>query len=73
MDLYKKNTKEIIDQIVRLVVGGWKSFIDQVPLGNTSGVNVSPLKHMTVPEDINALFNTKRKIRKHEKNNYRYR
>lgn len=57
--LMQKNTNEVIGQLVRLVVGGWKSFINYVPLGNTGGANVPPLKTMPIPADINALFNIK--------------
>ena len=54
----QKNTKEVFGQIIRLVVGGWKSFINHVPLGNTGGSNVPPLKRMPIPNDIINLFNS---------------
>lgn len=53
----QKNTKEILGQVVRLVVGGWKSFIDHVPVGNTGGVNVPPLKRMELPHDLEIILN----------------
>ena len=52
----QKDIKEVFGQIIRLLVGGWKSFIDHVPLGNTGGANVPPLKKMTIPNDIKILF-----------------
>lgn len=52
----QKNTKEVLGQIIRLLVGGWKSFIDHVPIGNTGGANVPPLKKMPLPKDIQELF-----------------
>lgn len=52
----QKDTKEVIGQIIRLLVGGWKSFINHVPLGNTGGANVPPLKRMPIPSDIKSLF-----------------
>ncbi len=52
----QKDTKEVIGQIVRLLVGGWKSFINHVPLGNTGGANVPPLKRMPIPSDIKSLL-----------------
>ncbi|AOW22026.1 MULTISPECIES: DUF3703 domain-containing protein [Flavobacteriaceae] len=55
----QKDTKEVLGQIIRLLVGGWKSFIDHVPLGNTGGANVPPLKSMIIPNDIKNLFNSK--------------
>lgn len=54
--LMQKNTKEVLGQLLRLAVGGWKSFINHVPLGNTGGANVPPLKHMPIPDDIKSLF-----------------
>lgn len=57
--LMQKNTKEVFGQIIRLIVGGWKSFINHVPLGNTGGSNVPPLKPMPIPNDIINLFNIK--------------
>jgi len=52
----QKDTKEVFGQIIRLIVGGWKSFINHVPLGNTGGANVPPLKRMPIPSDIEKLF-----------------
>ncbi|MDO6818464.1 MULTISPECIES: DUF3703 domain-containing protein [Flavobacteriaceae] len=53
----QKNIKEILGQVVRLVVGGWKSFIDYVPVGNTGGANVPPLKRMELPHDLEIILN----------------
>ena len=47
-----KNGKEILGQIPRLLVGGVKSFVGTIPVGNTGGVNVPPLRHMEIPEDL---------------------
>ncbi|GAA4243195.1 hypothetical protein GCM10022292_16890 [Winogradskyella damuponensis] len=55
----QKDAKEVLGQIIRLLVGGWKSFIDHVPLGNTGSANVPPLKSMPIPNDIKNLFNSK--------------
>ena len=55
----QKDTKEVFGQIIRLLVGGWKSFIDHVPLGNTGGANVPPLKRMPIPNDIDTLLASK--------------
>ncbi len=57
--LRQKDTKEFFGQIIRLLLGGWKSFIDHVPLGNTGGGNVPLLRRMPFPKDIEKLFNTK--------------
>jgi hypothetical protein len=57
--LMQKDTKEVLGQIIRLLVGGWKSFINHVPLGNTGGANVPPLKRMAIPDDIKKLLDAK--------------
>ena len=53
----QKNTKEVLGQLLRLAVGGWKSFIDHIPTGNTGGSNVPPLKKMDLPHDLNIILN----------------
>ncbi len=50
--LRTKNSKEIIGQIPRLLFGGVKSFVGKIPVGNTGGANVPPLKPMEIPEDL---------------------
>lgn len=51
-----KNTREIIGQIPRLLVGGVKSFIGKVPVGNPGGANVPPLQSFPIAEDIQLIF-----------------
>lgn len=53
----QKNAKEVLGQLLRLAVGGWKSFIDHIPTGNTGGSNVPPLKKMELPQDLNIILN----------------
>lgn len=53
-----KNTKEIIGQIPRLLVGGVKSFVGNIPVGNTGGANVPPLQPMEIPEDLLNIIKT---------------
>jgi hypothetical protein len=52
-----KSTKEVLGQITRLVFGGVKSFVGKVPIGNTGGANVPPLKPMEIPDDLAAIIN----------------
>lgn len=52
-----KSTKEVLGQITRLVFGGVKSFVGTVPIGNTGGANVPPLKPMEIPEDLLVIIN----------------
>ena len=51
-----KNTKEIIGQIPRLLVGGVKSFVGEIPLGNTGGANIPPLRTLPIEPEIQAIF-----------------
>lgn len=51
-----KNLKEIIGQIPRLLIGGIKSFVGQIPVGNTGGANVPPLRPMEIPEDLMQII-----------------
>jgi hypothetical protein len=51
-----KSTKEIVGQIPRLLVGGVKSFVGEIPVGNTGGANVPPLQPMKIPDDIMDIF-----------------
>lgn len=52
-----KNKKEIIGQIPRLLFGGVKSFVGEIPVGNSGGANVPPLKPMEIPEDLQLILN----------------
>ncbi|HMV08083.1 MAG TPA: DUF3703 domain-containing protein [Cyclobacteriaceae bacterium] len=51
-----KDWKEIAGQLPRLVFGGVKSFVGKIPVGNTGGSNVPPLRPMEIPEDIKAMM-----------------
>ncbi len=51
-----KSWKEILGQIPRLLVGGVKSFVGKIPVGNTGGANVPPLRPMEIPQDIQELM-----------------
>jgi hypothetical protein len=53
-----KSSKEVIGQIPRLLIGGVKSFVGHIPVGNTGGANVPPLKPMEIPEDIKRFLNS---------------
>lgn len=51
-----KKPHEILGQIPRLLVGGIKSFAGIIPLGNTGGADVPPLKPMEIPEDLAIII-----------------
>jgi len=51
-----KDSKEIVWQIPRLLVGGIKSFVGEIPVGNTGGSNVPPLKSMEIPAELKKII-----------------
>ncbi|MTI22950.1 DUF3703 domain-containing protein [Fulvivirga sp. RKSG066] len=51
-----KSAKEVIGQIPRLLVGGVKSFVGKIPVGNTGGANVPPLRPMMIPADLKNIL-----------------
>lgn len=57
-----KNTKEIIGQIPRLLVGGIKSFVGHIPVGNTGGANVPPLQSMPINEELLKIIQENSKL-----------
>lgn len=52
-----KSVKEVIGQIPRLFIGGVKSFVGKIPLGNTGGSNVSALKPMNIKPELLEILN----------------
>lgn len=53
-----KDPKEILGQLPRLLVGGIKSFVGKIPVGNTGGANVPPLRSMVIPQDLKSILDT---------------
>lgn len=51
-----KSVKEILGQIPRLLVGGVKSFVGTIPVGNTGGANVPPMVSMPIQQEIKEIF-----------------
>jgi hypothetical protein len=51
-----KNMQEVMGQIPRLIAGGVKSFVGEIPAGNTGGSNVPPLKSMEIPPDLSRIL-----------------
>jgi hypothetical protein len=51
-----KDTREILGQLPRLLVGGVKSFVGHIPVGNTGGADVPPLQPMEIPADLAAII-----------------
>ena len=51
----KHNIKEVFGQITRMIASVIFSRI-WVPLGNTGGANVNPMKPMPIPDDLKKLL-----------------
>jgi hypothetical protein len=51
-----KDMREIVGQIPRLLVGGVKSFVGEIPIGNTGGANVPPLQSMEIPFELKRII-----------------
>jgi hypothetical protein len=51
-----KSIEEITGQLPRLLVGGIKSFVGKIPIGNTGGSNIPPLQSLPLSEDIKTIF-----------------
>lgn len=51
-----KSWKEVTGQIPRLLVGGVKSFVGKIPVGNPGGANVPPLKPFPVDAELLEIF-----------------
>lgn len=51
-----KSVKEVIGQLPRLMVGGIKSFVGTIPVGNTGGANVPPMQSMPIQQEIREIF-----------------
>jgi hypothetical protein len=51
-----KSTKEVIGQIPRLLIGGVKSFVGKIPVGNTGGSNIPPLRSLPIEPEIQDIF-----------------
>lgn len=51
-----KNGKEIAGQFPRLMIGGIKSFIGKIHVGNTGGANVPALRLMEIPADLRHIL-----------------
>jgi hypothetical protein len=56
--LRHRNRREIVGQLVRLVVAAPGTWTGRYPVGNTGGADVSALKPMPIPDDLQAVLNS---------------
>jgi hypothetical protein len=52
-----KSYREVLGQISRLLIGGVKSFVGHIPVGNAGGANVPVLKPMQILGDLQTIIN----------------
>jgi hypothetical protein len=52
----RRDRREVVGQLVRLVVAGPGSWTGRYPLGNTGGADVSAVEPMPVPDDLRAIL-----------------
>lgn len=54
--LRHRDRREIFGQLVRLVVAAPGTWTRRYPVGNTGGANVSALKPMPIPDDLQTVL-----------------
>jgi hypothetical protein len=54
--LRRRDRREVIGQVVRLLVAGSASALGRYPSGNTGGANVSAMTPMAIPADLHAVL-----------------
>lgn len=64
--LQRRDAREILGQLARLVVAAPGTLTGRYPIGNTGGANVSALKPMPIPDDLQAVLNSAVAYRPHE-------
>ena len=55
--LRHRDGREIVGQLLRVVVAGPGTLTGRYPVGNTGGANVSALKPMPIPDDLVPFLN----------------
>jgi hypothetical protein len=52
----RRDRREVLGQVVRLVVAAPGTWSERYPVGNTGGANVSALRPMPIPDDLRAIL-----------------
>lgn len=60
--VHQRSARECIGQVLRILAAATMTAIGATPSGNTGGANVSPIKRMPVPPDLDALIQNARKF-----------
>jgi hypothetical protein len=51
----RRDAREVLGQVVRLIGAPTKTAIGLVPSGNTGGSNISPVQRVPIPADLAAI------------------
>jgi hypothetical protein len=54
----RRDAREVLGQLVRVLVAGPGSWLGRAPLGNTGGANVGINTPMPIPEDLQKLLDS---------------
>lgn len=54
--LRHRRPREVCGQVLRVLGAATKTAVGLIPIGNTGGSNISPLKQLPVPPDLQALI-----------------
>ena len=54
--LRRRDTREIVGQLLRVPGAVIGSLLGHLPVGNTGGANVSPFRPMPIPEDLATVL-----------------
>jgi Protein of unknown function (DUF3703) len=54
--LRRRDPREIVGQVLRVIVAGPGSWTGRYPAGNTGGANVSAFQPMPVPDDLRTIL-----------------
>jgi hypothetical protein len=52
----RRDSRELLGQLARILVAGPGSWLGRAPLGNTGGANVGIMTPMPIPEDLRAML-----------------
>lgn len=54
--LRRRDTREVLGQLPRLLFGGLTSFLGRAPIGNTGGANVPIMQPMPIARELQDIF-----------------
>jgi hypothetical protein len=55
-----RDRREIVGQVLRVIVAAPGSWTGKYPVGNTGGANVSALEPMPIPDDLREVLERSR-------------